>query len=374
MIGADHDDVVDHDGRRPPAVAVDRAVVVALPEIDRSPVAEVRPALPRPRVERHQMRADDGNDALVRTGLRPGAGLVPPVRHAPHRAAGRPAARALRRVVEPDHLARRRIERRDRSEAGADVQPAANHERRVLRPRRRPHGIPLPHGIGNGRLPPRDAQVGRVAAVDLVQRRILAGGLVGRVGGPLPGRRAGLGMGAGQRPPPTREASGDDRQRGGVSGRQHGRAPSTLHGRSGEAWQPVARARRTPHSTQGWAVRGSRRAGARLQGSAPVGCTHALRPANGSPGRLPHTSARFACRVPPVSPGVGGIAFSRRPGVRRSALTFNVRGAESVSDPDRHPYTKRGRRPGAVPCNPPDPAGTETRSRAGRRTWPAGPA
>ena len=156
------------------------------------------------------MGSDDSDDTCV------GTSRIAPMRHASDGATAR-----RRRIVGPDHLAGRRVERRDGAESGADVQQAADHQRRVLRAARRRHGVAVANGVGDGRLPPGNPQVGYVVLRDLVQRRVLAARLVSRVGAPLAGGRPRLRMKADTRPKPDGNASRGQHHRGNPGGSNH---------------------------------------------------------------------------------------------------------------------------------------------------------
>ena len=116
---------------------------------------------------------------------------VRPVGDAPvHEAVigGSPVLPGLR-IVDPPSLARRRVDGRDLGERGADIQDAADHERRGLPdPGRRAWACPDDFLVG--RPPgPGDLQALEIPRADLGERRVFRAGLVAAVARPFRGRR-----------------------------------------------------------------------------------------------------------------------------------------------------------------------------------------
>ena len=116
----DDDDVAHDGGRAAPAVPAEGRAAVALGEIDGAVGPEVGVALSGLRVQRDQEPAGDRDDPFVFA--------VGPIGQPPRRAAGV----LLRRRIEPDDVAARRVERGDGPERRAHVQKAADLQRRVL--------------------------------------------------------------------------------------------------------------------------------------------------------------------------------------------------------------------------------------------------
>ncbi|MCG3164009.1 MAG: hypothetical protein JMDDDDMK_05475 [Acidobacteria bacterium] len=149
-------------------------------EIDPALLAEVRDRLPRPGVERDQIgvaRAQE--DSFLFT--------VRPVSHAAMQKAvvGRASGFEAAGVIAPERPAGLRVERRHVAERRADVERAADHQRRrLVRVDARPR-IRLQH-LDVRRIPrPRDFEKFDVVLINLVERRILPPALVAAVIAPL---------------------------------------------------------------------------------------------------------------------------------------------------------------------------------------------
>ena len=123
-----HHDVADDHGRGGDAVETPRdGTAQPLRQVDAPPLAEGGDGLARLRVEADQVAvAGADQDASVFP--------VRPVGDAPvHEAViGGSPVLPRPRVVDPPGLARRRVDGRDLGERGADIQDAADHERRGL--------------------------------------------------------------------------------------------------------------------------------------------------------------------------------------------------------------------------------------------------
>ena len=173
-IGADDDHVVDDDRRRVPVEGWERADE-SEPKIDLARLTEPGVVFAGARVQRHELRSERRQH--------PRRLAVGPVRDAPRLAHAHPVVRP----GVPDHLPGGRIQRGDGAQAGAEVEHPACHQRGGLRADRSARRVAVADGVGDDRLPPDDLHVGDVIGVDLVERRVLRAGLVGRVGRPLCG-------------------------------------------------------------------------------------------------------------------------------------------------------------------------------------------
>ena len=176
----DDDDVAHDGGRAAPPVPAEGRAAVALGEIDGAVRPEVGVALSGLRVQRDQEPAGDRDDPFVFA--------VGPIGQPPRRAAGV----LLRRRIEPDDFAARRVERGDGPERRAHVQKAAHLQRRVLIGARGPGvGPHFLHGQRQRGLTPGDAKTLHRVLVDLIERRVLRTGVGRAVGRPVrrgPGR------------------------------------------------------------------------------------------------------------------------------------------------------------------------------------------
>ena len=191
---ADDDDVADDDGNR-------HQLVVAPPDGPAQPLggvdgpvgAEVGDGPPRPRVEGPQVgvagRQEDARVAPVR-----------PVGHPPRVVAGVGGSLALPAagVEHPQGLARRGVDGRRLRQRRLDVEHAVGEHRRRLEgggQGRQRRAVLGDDGVV-GRLPaPHLAEPPDVAAVDLLERRVLRAAMVAPVGRPLSRGRAVLGGG-----------------------------------------------------------------------------------------------------------------------------------------------------------------------------------
>ena len=135
------------------------------------------------------------------------------------------------RVVRPDELAGARVERRDLSERGAQVDHAVDHQRHRLE-RTGSDVLPFAGDLGlDGPPAPGDLQVVEVLRRDLIQRRVLrVGGVVSEV--------APLGVGTRLSCRESRHGQREEREQQGRSGRAETQ-PSALSHRS----PPVCRIR-----------------------------------------------------------------------------------------------------------------------------------
>ena len=195
-VGADDDDVVDHQRRRV-HVELGKRAEQSEPEVDLSRVTEAEVALAGPGIEGDELRSQRAEDPrLVAIG---------PV--------GAPACLTHPLVVArsgvPDHVAGRGVERRDGAEPGADEEPPLRHERSVLRADRSAGRDSVPDRVGDDRLPPDDLDVRDRVLVDLVERGVFGAGVVGGIRRPLhrlPGGGAGECQEA-QGPPENRDSA-----------------------------------------------------------------------------------------------------------------------------------------------------------------------
>ncbi len=181
---AHHDDVA-HDGRcAPPAIA--RPLLQPRSQTDPPVVAEGRDLLSGRRIERIE--------PLTPVRDEPPLAPVGPVRDAAVAGAAITGRRLVVWPLHPDRVARRRVPRLYQADRVRRVEHAADHQRRrPVRVRVAQVGNHVQDRLIHGGPRPGDAQLIDVVRMDLIERRVLRGAVVGAVEAPFPVRRAGLG-------------------------------------------------------------------------------------------------------------------------------------------------------------------------------------